>query len=254
MPIIETYTAHFAPQYPVPILYEDNHLLFALKAPGLLAQEDHSGKADILNILKAYLVEKYHKPGRAWLGLVHRLDQPVGGVMVFAKTSKAASRLSDLIRRQEMEKTYHAVVRGQVEPASALWQDSLSKEPQGGRYALDPAGRPCSLNYQVLGYQELTGVGGLSLLEIQLHTGRAHQIRVQSSVRSWPLAGDRRYGLNDRFDHSLEGPALFASGLAFIHPVRQERIEVWAPIPQTAPWTYFPSALAMLMDKPGRLA
>ena len=254
MPIIETYTADFAPQYPVPILYEDNHLLFALKAPGLLAQEDHSGKPDILNILKSYLVEKYHKPGKAWLGLVHRLDQPVGGVMVFAKTSKAASRLSDLIRRQELEKTYQAVVRGQVEPQTDHWQDHISKEPVGGRYVKDPSGRPCSLSYQRLACQDLPEAGPLSLLEIQLHTGRPHQIRVQCSSRAWPLAGDRRYGLHDQFDCSLESPALFASGLAFSHPVRQERIEVWAPIPQTPPWTYFPSELFTSRDNSDHLA
>ena len=251
MPIIETYTADFAPNYPVPILYEDNHLLFALKAPGLLAQEDHSGKPDILNILKAYLVEKYHKPGKAWLGLVQRLDQPVGGVMVFAKTSKAASRLSDLIRRQELEKTYYAVVRGRVEPQSGRWEDCISKEPVGGRYVRDPSGRPCSLSYRRLGCQDLPEAGTLSLLEIRLHTGRPHQIRVQSSSRSWPLAGDRRYGLNDKFDHSLEWPALFASGLAFMHPVRQERIEVWAEVPPTPPWTYFSSELIKSRDSSG---
>ncbi|MDO5033251.1 MAG: pseudouridine synthase [Eubacteriales bacterium] len=253
MPIIETYTAEFAPQYPVPILYEDNHLLFALKAPGLLSQEDKTGKADILRILKAYLVEKYHKPGKAWLGLVHRLDQTVGGVMVFAKTSKAASRLSELIRRQQMTKTYRAIVRGRVEPQAGHWQDRISQAMRGGRYVVDSGGRPCSLNYQRLSYQELPQVGGLSLLEIELLTGRSHQIRVQTSSRHWPLAGDRRYGLGDEFDHSLAWPSLFATSLAFIHPVSRETIKVEAPLPRTTPWTYFTSALLSGEDKANRL-
>ena len=243
MPVVETYTADFAPAYPVPILYEDNHLLFTLKPPGLLAQADYSGKADILNILKAYLVDKYDKPGQAWLGLVHRLDQPVGGVMVFAKTSKAASRLSDLIRRQKFEKTYYAIVRGQVEPELADWQDYISKETRKGRYVLDPSGRPCRLTCQRLASREVPGAGRLSLLKIQLHTGRPHQIRVQCASRSWPLLADRRYGLNDSFDQTFAWPALFATGLAFQHPVRQERIEVWADCPQTSPWTYFSDLL-----------
>ena len=231
------YRSPLAPEYPLSIIYEDNHLLFAIKPAGVLSQADRSGKADMLTLLRDYLVHAHHKKGQAWLGLVHRLDQPVSGLMCFAKTSKAAARLSESFRQRETEKIYHAVVHGRPEKPSGTFIDYLSKEKRGGRYFLDPAGKRAELSYVLLG--ETPTDGGLSLLRIQLRTGRSHQIRLQCAAHGLPLAGDRRYGRMDAYDHSLASPALFASELAFIHPVQKTPLRIVAPLPERVPWKLF---------------
>lgn len=212
-------------------------MLFALKPAGLLSQADHTGKPDILTLLKAYLVEKYHKPGDAWLGLVQRLDQPVAGVMVFAKSSKAASRLSEQIRNRSMRKIYAAVCHGTTDAPSGVWQDSLSREKRKGRYYLDSKnGRPASLQYRLIAYDPDYD---LSLLQLDLESGRSHQIRLQAASRKLPLLGDRRYGTNTELDRNVPAPCLFAQTLGLIHPVKKSYLEVSAPLPETFPWQLF---------------
>lgn len=250
--MLELYRADFAKEYPVKIVYEDNHLLFAEKPPGLLAQEDKSGDPDILNILKAYLKEKYHKSGNAWLGLLHRLDRMVGGLMVFAKTSKAASRMSELFRKNEISKTYHAILCNVPEEDEGQWQDRLSTSKKGGKYYLDPRGKEAILNYRLLQSIEAVAYSHqlnlnkndqslpqLSLVGINLVTGRPHQIRVQSSTRNLPILGDRRYGQDDSLNRSVAEPALYATALEFIHPVRREPIKLSLDLPKNLPWQLF---------------
>lgn len=234
--IQEIYRSALAPQFPVPILYEDNHLLFAVKPPGLLSQEDHTGRPDILNLLKDYLVTKYHKPGQAWLGLVHRLDQPVAGVMVFAKTSKAASRMSDCFRRQAVEKAYLAIVHGQPNHRQGELVDHLSTTKKNGRYRVDPKGKIARLQYEMLAFQPERQ---LTLVKILLQTGRQHQIRVQFASRGCPLLGDRRYGKQGSLDQTCPGPALLAYRLAFVHPVKKTPLAVQMELPETFPWSIF---------------
>lgn len=212
-------------------------MLFALKPAGLLSQADHTGKPDILTLLKAYLVEKYHKPGNAWLGLVQRLDQPVAGVMVFAKTSKAASRLSEQIRNRSLKKIYASVCHSQPEASFGVWQDKLSREKRNGRYYLDNKdGLPARLKYELIAYDPEYD---LSLLRLYLESGRSHQIRIQAASRKLALVGDRRYGMDTDLDRKVPSPCLFAQTLGLIHPVKKSYLEVSAPLPETFPWQLF---------------
>lgn len=225
------------PDLCIRIVYEDNHLLFAIKPPGIPSQSDIHARPDMLSLLRDYRKVHEQKSGEAWLGLVHRLDQPVAGLMVFAKTSKAASRLSDAFRKHEVQKIYYAVCRGQVYPASGTWEDRISDKKINGRFDTDPEGRYALLHYTCL--EETKSGGGLSLLRLELITGRRHQIRIQSSVRGYPLAGDRRYGRMDDFDRELASPALFAAELSLKHPVTRESMHIALPLPEQSPWTFF---------------
>lgn len=220
----------------IAILHEDNHVLVAEKPAGILSQADKTGRPDMLTILKDYLKERYQKKGEAWLGLVHRLDQPVAGVMVFAKTSKAASRLSESFRSQAIHKGYLAVVHGRLDEAKGRWEDTISTKKERGRYKLVPkgAGKPCDLAFRRLAVQ-----GELSLLSISLGTGRAHQIRVQSLGHGHPILGDRRYGKNSPKDRAIKAPALYAMALEFPHPTKAERVVICQPLPAEAPWNLF---------------
>lgn len=248
----EIYRANFAKEYPVKIIYEDNHLLFVEKPAGLLAQADKSGDPDILNILKAYLKEKYDKPGAAWLGLLHRLDRMVGGLMVFAKTSKAASRMSELFRKNDLQKTYQAILRNSPEQEAGKWLDRLSSKKKAGKYYPDPQGKEAILNYRLLqgispkDYLDKLALAEqphlcptLSLVQLHLVTGRPHQIRVQSSSRNLPILGDRRYGPHDSLNNAIPEPALYATALEFIHPVRKEPLKVSIDLPEILPWSLF---------------
>lgn len=192
------------------ILYEDNHLLVAVKEPYILSQSDGSKTPDMLTILKQYLKEKYHKPGNVYLGLVHRLDKEVGGVMVFAKTSKAASRLSEQIRLHKTEKYYLAVVNGKVE--STTYKDKILREEYQSK--IDEKGKEA-----ILSFETLKVIDNNSLVKIKLLTGRHHQIRVQFSARGHYLLGDKRYGKKGEFPL-----ALYAYHLAFYHPITKEKL------------------------------
>jgi 23S rRNA pseudouridine1911/1915/1917 synthase len=206
----------------VKILYEDNHLLVVIKPPNMLSQADKTKDPDLLSLLKEYVKVSRQKPGNVYLGLVHRLDRPVGGVMVFAKTSKAASRLSEQIRERVFEKTYLAVVRGAPNPQKGTLKNYLAKdEARNMVYEVNEGDKRGSL--AVLDYEVLNSTDGSSLVKINLHTGRPHQIRAQMALAGHPIHGDQKYGqsVNNASKHLM----LWSAALAFIHPVKGERVE-----------------------------
>ena len=214
------------------IIYEDNHLLVVEKPINIPVCEDESGDMDLLNILKNYLKNKYKKPGNVYLGLVHRLDRPVGGVMVFAKTSKAASRLSKQVQNHLLEKVYVAVVEGRV-PEKGEWIDYLVKDSKKNQsYITDKEhGKEAILTYKRLAYGN-----HFSLVEIHLKTGRSHQIRVQFSSHGFPLVGDAKYNLTSDKKTNV---ALFAKKISFEHPVTKEKLIFELPLPKRYPFSMF---------------
>ena len=204
------------------ILYEDNHLMVVIKPVNILSQSDVTGDMDMLTMIKDYIKEKYHKPGNVYVGLVQRLDRVVGGVMVFAKTSKAASRLSEQIRLKEMDKKYLAIVHGSLKEKDT-YIDYLEKKDDFKTIVTDQKhGQYAELSYQLREYNQQND---LSLVEVSLKTGRHHQIRVQFSSRNHPLYGDNRYG-ND----GGKEIGLFAYRLSLIHPtLRKEMTFTYYP-------------------------
>lgn len=198
------------------ILYEDNHIIVVEKKPNIPVQEDESKDIDMLTLIKEYLREKYNKPGNVYVGLVHRLDRPVGGVMVFAKTSKAASRLSNEIRLNNFKKKYYAVVHGKTKEQDTLVNYLLKDEKTNTSSIVSKdKGKEAILDYTLIKYNKEKD---LSLLEINLKTGRHHQIRVQLAGINHPIYGDMRYG-NDKIGIQIH---LWAYELNFIHPVKKQ--------------------------------
>lgn len=213
----------------IDIIYEDNHLLVVNKPINIPVQADSSKDQDLLTLLKKQLKEKYQKPGNVYLVLVHRLDRPVGGIMVFAKTSKAASRLSEQIRNSTLKKTYLAVVQGKV-LNSDTFKDKLEKDQKTNIVKISPIGKQAELSYELLEYKD-----NLSLVKINLKTGRSHQIRVQFSSRNHSLYGDQKYNPNTPKDQI----ALFAHRLEFIHPTTKEVVKFELPKPNRYPFNIF---------------
>ena len=199
------------------ILFEDNHLLVAVKPHMMPTAPDASGDPDFLSQAKDYIAKKYNKPGEAYLGLVQRLDRPAGGVMVFARTSKAAARLSKQLINGEIHKTYLAVLTGAPAPFGEL-TDFLVKDQKTNTVRVaregEPGAKRAALAYELLGEKN-----GLSLAAIRLYTGRSHQIRVQFSSRGFPLFGDARYGKGEG-----EHLALFSTRLSLLHPTKGLRM------------------------------
>ncbi len=218
----------------VKVLYEDNHIIVAIKPCGVLSQSDGSGNPDMLTILKAYIKEKYSKPGEVYLGLVHRLDRPVSGVMVFARTSKAASRLSEQIRTRKVEKIYRCVVKGVLEGSGRL-ENYIFKDESRNIVTVSDTERP-GYKTSYLDYKALASKDGLTLVEVKLGTGRSHQIRAQMAHAGYPLFADQKYGEADK---GCKDIALEAYKLTFEHPVKREFITFEAPIPQEFPWNLF---------------
>lgn len=199
------------------VLYEDNHVIVVIKKSGILSQGDSTNDPDMVNLLKNYLKIKYNKPGNVYVGLVHRLDRMVSGIMVFAKTSKAASRLSEAIREGKFNKGYTAVVHGKLSDKGEL-RDYLFKESDFSTVIDEKKGKLAILNYEVLDYNKNLD---LSLVKVNLVTGRHHQIRVQFASRGYPLYGDKRYGvMTDKGNI-----ALVASYLSFPHPIKGNILE-----------------------------
>ena len=197
----------------IDVLYEDNHVIAVFKPHRILIQSDQTGDVSLLDLTKDWLKKRYDKPGNVFLGLVHRLDRPAAGVVVFAKTSKAAARLSEQFRTRRVQKLYWAIVEGQFSKEGGRLENFLLWKED--RSVLDSAGKLSSLTYKVIDEKEKR-----SFLEIQLETGRKHQIRAQFSGIDHPLLGDRRYGAKQIY---LEGAvALVAKEIAFEHPVRRE--------------------------------
>lgn len=217
----------------IPILHEDNHLLVVQKPVNIPVQEDKTGDMDLLNLLKEDLKVRYNKPGNVYLGLVHRLDRPVGGVMVFAKTSKAASRLSDMIRRQAMDRKYLTVVRGRPREDSAVLKHNLLKDHQKNIVQVVPEtnqnGKEAILDYELVKHNQ-----GLSLLAIKLHTGRPHQIRVQLAEEGTPIYGDQKYGQN--VNKPGQQIALWSNEISFKHPTKEDIVTIDCSPPNQFPW------------------
>lgn len=218
------------------ILYEDNHLLVVEKPVNIPSQGDSSRDPDLLGILKADLKIRYKKPGNVYLGLVHRLDRPVGGVMIFAKTSKAASRLSQQIRTAEFKKLYLAVIHGCPSKTSGELKHYLLKDRRTNIVKAVSEGTPgaklAALDYQVLGSK-----GELSLVKVNLHTGRSHQIRVQLSTMGHPLYGDQKYGAD--VNSPGQQIALWSAEIVCTHPTTQEEMVFSAIPPKDYPWDQF---------------
>ena len=240
----ERRTASQAPPLDVRLL--DNHLLVVVKPAGLLSQADRTGDPDVLTLGKALVKAHFGKPGDVFLGLVHRLDRPVSGLMVLARTSKAAARLSAQFRERTLAKTYVAVVEGAPGTGGTM-EDFLLKADEAVRVV--PAGTPGAKAAR-LSWQALAHAAGRTLVAVQLETGRAHQIRVQFATRGHPLAGDRRYGAARPWllGGVPGGIALHSAALTFAHPTRPETVEVRAAPDWPAP--FGPAAAAWLATLP----
>ena len=204
------------------IIYEDNHLLVVEKPVNVPMQEDDSKDDDFLSICKKCIKEKYNKPGEAYLGLVHRLDRPVGGVCVFARTSKAAARLTKQIQDHTFKKTYLAVVEDNGLKDSGHFEDYLLKDSKTNTVKVDSKGKIAKLDYTVLKRKD-----NLALVKVNLLTGRSHQIRVQFSSRNHALWGDQRYNKNAKVGQQI---ALFSNSITFNHPISNESLTFTADI------------------------
>lgn len=218
---------------PSAILFEDNHLLGVVKPVNVPVQEDSTGDPDMLTLLKEDLKERYQKPGNVFLGLVHRLDRPVGGAMIFAKTSKAASRLSESVRNRSFRKVYLTVVHGKPPALSARLQDTLLKDPGTNTVTVVRPGTPGAKD-AILDYTVLGSADGFSLLKVELLTGRPHQIRVQLSHAGCPLYGDQKYGA--RVNRPGWQIALWSTVVGFPHPVSRSEVVLTSLPPSSHPW------------------
>lgn len=215
------------------VIYEDNHIIVVEKPPNIPSQGDKTEDTDMLTIIKEYLKEKYNKPGNVYLGLVHRLDRPVGGVMIFAKTSKAASRLSNQVREKVFKKEYLAIVDGKPEKNNGTLENYLLKNEKTNTSRIvkenTPGSKYAKLDYEVLKYNEEID---LSLLKILLHTGRHHQIRVQLAGMGHSICGDQKYGTRGRGKQI----SLWAYKLTIEHPITKESM-TFTDIPEPiGPW------------------
>ena len=232
-----------AGKFEINVLYSDNHLLVVEKPANLPTQADSSGDDDLLSILKRYIAEKYNKPGAVYLGLVHRLDRPVGGVMVFARTSKAASRLSEAFRTHEQDRRYLAVVEGELAGERSL-TDWLLKDVRTGMVRAVKENTPGAKQARLITRPRAVR-DRLTLTQVQLFTGRAHQIRVQHAHAGHPLWGDMRYG------HGVPGRqiALWAYFLALEHPTRHERLCFTSRPPKQGAWKLFEGEIDRLIEE-----
>ena len=201
------------------VIYEDNQIIVVEKEPNIPSQADKTGDIDMLTMVKQYIKEKYNKPGEAYIGLVHRLDRPVGGVMVFARTSKSASRLSEQVRNKTLKKTYIAVVDGKLSESQGILEDYLYKDERNNISKVVAKDKKnaklAKLEYEILDYDEKRD---LSTVKIKLYTGRHHQIRVQFANSGHSLYGDQKYGVRGKGKQIR----LWAYELEFEHPVKKE--------------------------------
>lgn len=220
----------------IKVIYEDNHLLVVEKPVNVLSQGDDTNDKDMVNLLKDYIKVKYNKPGNVFIGLVHRLDRPVGGIMVFAKTSKAASRLSEQVRNKSFKKTYRAVLNGNMRKDSDTLKDYLYKNKKTNMVSVvnknHKDAKDAELSYETIAKNEK-----FSMVQVDLKTGRPHQIRVQFSSRKHPLFGDQRYGqdVNKKGDQI----ALWSYKIEITHPTTKEKMEFICEPPNKYPWNLF---------------
>jgi 23S rRNA pseudouridine1911/1915/1917 synthase len=226
------------PHEPLPpqIIFEDNHILAVNKRPSEIVQGDKTGDEPMSDTLKRYIKDKYEKPGEVYLGTVHRLDRPVSGIVLFARTSKALSRLNEMFRGREIQKTYWAVVKNKPKPESGLLVHYLKKnEAKNMSKAFDreqPGTLKCELEYSILASSD-----NYHLIELNPLTGRHHQIRVQMAAIGCPIKGDLKYG----FNRSNENGSihLHARQIDFIHPVKKEPVRIFAAPPDDPLWNHF---------------
>jgi len=214
-----------------PIFYEDNHLLVLYKPAGLVMQRDHKNKANLLDLARLWIKEQKAKPGNVFIGMVHRLDAPVAGVVVLARTSKAASRLSDQFRRGTVEKQYMAVVEGRPPKAADRLENFMERVGRFSRIASRPAP---GVQAAALRYRVVESLKDKSLLAVTLETGRRHQIRLQLSHLGCPILGDVHYGAASAMANGRI--ALLARAIAIDHPTRQSRLRFESPFPRGWPW------------------
>ena len=229
---------------PLTVLFEDNHCLAVSKPGALLTQGVPPGIATLESMVKDYLKERYQKRGNVYLGIPHRLDRPVSGVVLFARNTKAARRLAEQFQERRVTKIYWAAVAGEVEPAEGLWADWLLKFSEEARSERVAPGTPGAKQAQ-LRYRCLATDAGSTLLEICPETGRMHQIRVQAAARGWPILGDVLYGSRQDFGPPAATQrerviALHARSLTFLHPIRYQPVTLIAPLPET--WQAVPFA------------
>lgn len=229
------------------ILHEDNHIIVVLKPQNLPCCEDESKDKDLLTLLKEYIKEKYNKPGNVYLGLVHRLDRPTGGIMVFAKSSKAAARLSEQMKNGDFEKKYYAVVVGKPKEEKAILTHYLKKNAVNNMvYVCPPTVEGAKM--AELDYTMLESKDGISLMDIRLHTGRSHQIRVQMNAIGCPVYGDMRYGGEKAKKGYL---SLWAYYLSFSHPISKEKMVFRVQPPEDVnPWNNFDTEKSVTIIKP----
>ncbi len=214
------------------ILYEDNHVIVAVKPQNIPTQADSSGDVDFLSMVKEYVKAKYNKPGAAYIGLVHRLDRPAGGVMVFARTSKAAARIGEQLKNDTFQKTYYALVTGKIQRRGVL-QNYLRKDREKNSSKVVSDGTP-GAKYAELSYEVLDTRGEISMVKVALKTGRSHQIRVQMAYIGAPLLGDIRYG--GKANGNL---CLWSQRVGFVHPTLKCEMEFCCDPPNKTPWNLF---------------
>jgi 23S rRNA pseudouridine1911/1915/1917 synthase len=218
------------------VLYEDNHLIAINKRAGDIVQVDDTGDESLDDKVKKYIAKKYNKPNGAFLGVVHRLDRPVSGVILFAKTSKALERINEMFKKREMHKTYYAVVRNKPQPQAGTLVHWLLKNPQKNVTKAHDREVPGSLRAE-LNYKLVGELNGYYLIEVDPITGRPHQIRVQLSTLGCPIVGDNKYGYpRGSLRKSI---CLHARRLQFIHPIKKEAILITAPVPKDGFWEKF---------------
>ncbi len=225
------------------ILYEDNQIIVALKQPNQLTQGDQTGDVDLLSLIKSYVKEKFNKKGEAYIGLVHRMDRPVSGLLVFARTSKAASRLSEQVRTNTLQREYVLVVEGET-PERFKLTDYLLKDEENNMVKVLPDYLKGQGKIAILYGRTLATRNNQSLVAVRLETGRAHQIRVQMQHAGHPIVGDNRYGNGKRGEQI----ALYGMRLSLVHPTVQDKRVFYAPLPENRIFTPFQRELKGLLS------
>lgn len=215
------------------VLYEDNHIIIVNKAPGEIVQGDKTGDTPLSETVKRWIKEKHAKPGNVFLGVVHRLDRPVGGIVIFAKTSKALTRLNDMFRNGQVRKTYWAITRNAPGEDSAILTHYITTVERNNKSHASTTPREGAKESR-LSYRQIAKSDRYHLLEVNLMTGRKHQIRVQLSAIGCPVKGDLKYG--DKRSNPDGSISLMARHIEFEHPVSHERIDITAPVPDDTLW------------------